>query len=209
MNLIELQRMIQGRIAGANEAQDYSLVLDLTKRAQRLQEIVAEIEQLTRFDASETPAGSRTTALSKAQTSSVADDFLFVPSFAVAIRLKDRPPVYIAERHASKTLRRTMEFVAKEFGDEALARLASIPANRGFLSDKPERDFVNRANGTVYQNQKIGGSRFYVLTNNSTPEKLALVDLVRRGLGLPAGAFAAYTDSSMPHDVKEAVGIRL
>lgn len=208
MNLIELQKLIQGRIAGANEAQDYNLVLDLTKRAQRLQEIVLEIEQLTRFEAPEPQSGGRPD-LSKVQPSGAADDFIFVPSFVVAIRLKDRPPVYIAERHASKTLRCTMEFVAKEFGEEVMTRLASIPANRGFLSDKPERDFVNNANGAVYQNQKIRGSRFYVLTNNSTSEKLALVDLVRRGLGLSPGAFVAYTDKNMPYEVKEAVGIKM
>jgi hypothetical protein len=79
------------------------------------------------------------------------------------------------------------EFVARlveEFGKEALNTLAQqVRANRApLLSRSPETDFGG------YQRKQIRGTDWFLLTNNSTLEKIELLEKIWRVLGLMPGS---------------------
>lgn len=94
----------------------------------------------------------------------------------------------ICERYGSDTLRAFFEAIYARLGVDILGQLALIPVNRGkLLSRQPQKDFLNAKTGACYQHQRIGDSGWYVLTNSSAPEKIAIVRQVARALKFPPG----------------------
>jgi hypothetical protein len=205
----QLLEQLQRKITEANAAGNFDLLISLTKKAQRVRDVGGELQRLkTEIEALGRAATE--VPVSSPVNGDKSDFLLWVPPLAIVFRPDGRPPVFVAARKGSDTMRRLLEVLVKELGPEILEKLTRLPANRGrIVSADPARDFVNRSRGTVYQHQNINGTRYSVLTNNSTEEKIGLVELIRQGLGLKPGQLQAYSEKRMPDEVKKAVGIGL
>lgn len=97
-------------------------------------------------------------------------------------RNKDAEEIY-----SSKAAEVMAEFIARlveEFGQEVLQKLVQeVRANRApLLSRSPEREFGG------YQRRQIRGTDWFLLTHNSTSEKIDLLKRVCRILGLTPGS---------------------
>ena len=53
------------------------------------------------------------------------------------------------------------------------------------VSQDPSKDFLIQATGETYQNQPVLGTQWSVLTNNSTDEKVELLNVMPAHLGYP------------------------
>lgn len=102
---------------------------------------------------------------------------------------KNLPPEEISLSKGSDTLSATLDRLAAVLGIDVLEKLRSFAVSRGpLVSQSPSTDFVNRANGRLYQHQRIGLTQYYVLTHSSTPEKVDYLRQVHRFLGAPKEA---------------------
>ena len=211
-NLLE---RLQNAIGQANADADFERLMVLTKKAQRVRELADELKRLeAETDTLMAPIGHNASppdAPSRATSQRTdLENIFWLPPLAIVFRREGKTPVYIAERKASDSMRRLIEVLAEHLGSEVLEKLSRLGVNRGkIVSDNPERDFRNRARGTVYQHQQINGTGYAVMTNNSTEEKLGVVELIRQGAGLKPGELQAFSEKRMPDDIKRAVGLSM
>jgi hypothetical protein len=92
----------------------------------------------------------------------------------------------ICEPVSSGTLAKVFARLARVLGMQVLERCSQIPTARGpFVSQDPSKDFLIQATGQTYQSQLISGTQWYVLTNNSTDEKIELLNTIPAHLGYP------------------------
>ena len=102
------------------------------------------------------------------------------------------PAQKIAEAHASDTLRKTLEVLVQTIGPDALKKLANMrDGRRPVISENPERDFRIGESDKIYQNQRISGTNFFVLTNVDNTQKIKLLKEVATTLGLSSVHFRA------------------
>ena len=92
----------------------------------------------------------------------------------------------ICESASSATLAKVLSRLARVLGVQALERCSQISSARGpFVSQDPGKDFLIQSSGQTYQNQPISGTQWHVLTNNSTDEKVELLNAIPAHLGYP------------------------
>jgi hypothetical protein len=89
-------------------------------------------------------------------------------------------PERIRLESAASTFVQTLHRLWKGFGDESLAQLTRFKVSRGpIFSSDPQRDFVNRVSGEVYQHRPFPETKLFVRTHSSTDEKIRdLEDLI-------------------------------
>lgn len=88
----------------------------------------------------------------------------------------------ISEKTAAGTLVGVIDALARERGIEVLKMLTALEIRRGYL-------LSTKKNG-VYTPDKNKLNGYWVLTNNSTPEKVEILEKVRCYLNLPHGFFS-------------------
>src|SRR5439155_12684506 len=82
----------------------------------------------------------------------------------------------ICESASSATLAKVLARLAQVLGVQVLERCSQIATARGpLVSQDPGEDFLNQSTGEPYQNQPVPGTKWYLLTNNSTDEKVKLL----------------------------------
>lgn len=92
----------------------------------------------------------------------------------------------ICESASSGTLAKVLARLAQVLGMRVLERCNQISTGRGpLVSQDPSRDFLIQATGQIYQNQPVPETQWYVLTNNSTDEKVELLNAMPAHLGFP------------------------
>ncbi len=92
----------------------------------------------------------------------------------------------ICESVSSGTLAKVLARLTHVLGVQVLERCSQISTARGpLVSQDPSKDFLIQATGQTYQNQPVVGTQWYVLTNNSTDEKVELLNLIPAHLGFP------------------------
>jgi uncharacterized protein with ParB-like and HNH nuclease domain len=92
----------------------------------------------------------------------------------------------ICETFSSDTMARVLSRLSRVLGPQVLERCGQIMTARGpLVSQDPSRDFLIQATGETYQNQPIPRTQWYVLTNNSTDEKVELLNVLPAHLGFP------------------------
>ena len=92
----------------------------------------------------------------------------------------------ICESASSATLAKVLSRLAQVLGVQVLERCSQISAARGpLVSQDPSNDFLIQATGQTYQNQPVAGTLWHVLTNNSTDEKVELLNAIPPHLGFP------------------------
>ena len=92
----------------------------------------------------------------------------------------------ICESVSSGTLAKVLARLAKVLGVEVLERCSQISSARGpLVSQDPSKDFLIQSSGQTYQNQPVSGTQWHVLTNNSTDEKVELLNAIPAHLGYP------------------------
>jgi hypothetical protein len=92
----------------------------------------------------------------------------------------------ICESASSGTLAKVLARLTKVLGGHVLERSGQISTPRGpFVSQDPSKDFLIQSTGQTYQNQPVAGTRWHVLTNNSTDEKVELLNAIPARLGFP------------------------
>ena len=97
----------------------------------------------------------------------------------------DSPVRNIAEVRASDTLRKTLEVLVEVLGPDALKTLANMrDGRRPIVSENPARDFRIGDSDRVYQNQRISGTAFSVLTNVDNNQKIKLLKEIGTALRL-------------------------
>jgi len=97
----------------------------------------------------------------------------------------------ISEHMASDTLTQWVIRLYQEIGEKILPTLQGVRINRGpLVSNDPQKDFKNNADGTLYQHQPILDTGYYVLTHSKTSQKVGDIQKACRALGLPAGMVA-------------------
>jgi len=76
----------------------------------------------------------------------------------------------------------------QEMGEQILTTLRGLRINRGpFVSRDPQKDFMNKAAGTLFQHQPILNTGYYVLTHSGTGEKIGEIQKACQALSLPIG----------------------
>jgi hypothetical protein len=94
----------------------------------------------------------------------------------------------IEEHLASTTMAKFLQRLSETLGRGILEKLSELKIHRGPLVSKfPEKDFVNHTSREIYQNQRISGTEFFVLTHSSTPQKVQNLQQACRFLGLHLG----------------------
>lgn len=92
----------------------------------------------------------------------------------------------ICESASSGTLAKVLARLAQVLGVQVLERCNQIVSSRGpLVSQDPSKDFLIQSSGQIYQNQPVAGTQWHVLTNNSTDEKVALLNAIPAHLGYP------------------------
>ena len=92
----------------------------------------------------------------------------------------------ICESASSGTLAKVLARLAKVLGPQVLERCSQISTARGpLVSQDPSKDFLIQATGQTYQTQPVAGTLWHVLTNNSTDEKVELLNSIPAHLGFP------------------------
>lgn len=92
----------------------------------------------------------------------------------------------ICESASSATLAKVLSRLAQVLGVQVLERCSQVSSARGpLVSQDPSKDFLIQATGQTYQNQPVAGTQWYVLTNNSTDEKVDLLNAIPAHLGYP------------------------
>jgi hypothetical protein len=92
----------------------------------------------------------------------------------------------ICESVSSGTLAKVLSRLAQVLGVQVLERCSQISSARGpLVSQDPSKDFLIQATGQTYQNQPVAGTQWHVLTNNSTDEKVELLNAIPAHLGYP------------------------
>ncbi len=92
----------------------------------------------------------------------------------------------ICESASSATLAKVLSRLAQVLGVQVLERCSQVSSARGpLVSQDPSKDFLIQATGQTYQNQPVAGTQWYVLTNNSTDEKVELLNAIPAHLGYP------------------------
>lgn len=94
---------------------------------------------------------------------------------------KNLPTEIIDEGVAAGTLAKVIERLANVYGQSILERLSSLQVSRGPL--------VTRNPNRRYAHRRVMG--YFVLTNNSTPEKIEIVRNIVSHLSLPSGLLKA------------------
>jgi len=95
----------------------------------------------------------------------------------------------ICEHQASETMTRFIQRLFNMNGIAILEKLSTLRISRGpIVSKDPNKDFVNRANGTLYAHQRLQGTAYHVLTHSQTSQKIGDLKEVCRYLGFPVGA---------------------
>lgn len=96
----------------------------------------------------------------------------------------------ICEHMSSDTMTKWATRLYQQFGPEPLQKLARFRISRGFMvSNNPQSDYVNHADGSVYSHQPIADSGYYMLTHSQTSQKLADIPRAcQRALAFPVGA---------------------
>jgi hypothetical protein len=99
----------------------------------------------------------------------------------------------ICEHMASHTLTKWVVRLYQEIGAQILTTLHHVRVNRGpLVSDDPQNDFKNHADGTVYQHQPILDTGHYVLTHSNTSQKVGDIQKASKALGLPPGMVVVF-----------------
>lgn len=92
----------------------------------------------------------------------------------------------VCESVSSGTLAKVLARLSKVLGVQVLERLGQISTARGpFVSQDPRKDFLIQSTGQIYQNQRVAETQWFVLTNNSTDEKIELLNAIPAHLGYP------------------------
>jgi uncharacterized protein with ParB-like and HNH nuclease domain len=92
----------------------------------------------------------------------------------------------ICESVSSGTLAKVLARLVQVLGAQVLERCSQISSARGpLVSQDPSKDFLIQATGQTYQNQPVAGTQWHVLTNNSTDEKVELLNAIPAHLGYP------------------------
>lgn len=107
---------------------------------------------------------------------------------------KPYPNQTICEPKASETMRVFFEAILSRFGENELEKLSALRVSRApLLSRRPEIEFLNRRQGTLYAHQRVGSSDWHVLTHSATREKIEITRAVAQALGFPPGAISTRT----------------
>ena len=92
----------------------------------------------------------------------------------------------ICESVSSATMAKVLSRLAKVLGAQVLDRCSQISSARGpLVSQDPNKDFLIQSSGQTYQSQAVAGTQWHVLTNNSTDEKVELLNAIPAHLGYP------------------------
>ena len=96
-----------------------------------------------------------------------------------------RPILTIRERFATDTLVHFVSQLQSALGNTVLERLTTLRVSRGpLVSSDPAKDYRNPRRGNLYTHHRIDNTKYFVLTNNSNSEKVAIIRDVVRHLGL-------------------------
>ena len=94
----------------------------------------------------------------------------------------------INEHMASHTLTKWVVRLYQEIGEQVLITLHNVRINRGpLVSNDPRSDFLNHADGTIYQHQPVLDTGYHVLTHSNSSQKVGDIQKACKALGLPTG----------------------
>jgi hypothetical protein len=114
----------------------------------------------------------------------------------------------IACRRPTATLRLFVERIWQVMGPEKLALLHAVRTGRGpLVSRRPEEEFVNRAQNTLYAHHSIGDSGWFVLTHSETKDKIDHIRQAAELMGLSVVVNSAdrhESPTSSSHDEEDA-----
>lgn len=192
-NLLEkIRNLMQDHLA---EKRDDSLVSlsPLLERAKRLQRQYGQIEQelldvelgIKRFDSDNIVPNPKFSSdlhsLDKRNGRAKPKTLRVTIDWRANGRKKEKE--VINSNIAANALAECISKLIAEFGDSALRKLLEMRVNRGpLISRSPQRDFSG------YQCRRIPGTDCFLLTNNSTAEKVDILENVSRILGLTPGS---------------------
>ena len=96
----------------------------------------------------------------------------------------------ICEHMSSDTMTKWATRLYQQFGPEPLQKLARFRISRGpMVSNHPQSDYLNKTDGSVYSNQPIVDSGYYMLTHSQTSQKVTdITRACQRALAFPVGA---------------------
>jgi hypothetical protein len=103
-------------------------------------------------------------------------------------------PEVIQEPKDALTHAKLIGRLIEVWGPTMSERLQQIPVARGdsfSLSPNPERDFINAAQGTVFNHKLVPGTHLYIFTNTDKNRKVQDILLLVRRLGFPPGSIEA------------------
>lgn len=190
----DLLNSIMTKIAEASSRLDIIELERLTKLAKRAHELRSQQNQI----ASELDDLAR--SLQKpghlAPSQQPESDFRRTGAIRVEINWSaagvQRAPVVVEDRKGSRALVFFLKAIHEVLGDPALEKLAKLQISRGpLVSRKPDSDFINKGNGSVYMHHRIPNTDYFVITHSGTTEKIEAIYSAARLLGIKEAVKAA------------------
>jgi hypothetical protein len=158
----------------------------LQKQLERDEEELAEIERIVKdlIDGSNAHAGILQNAAKSHSEGGRAEPQTIRVKIDWKANKRNKATEEIYSPKAAEVMAEVIERLVGEFGQEVLQKLVQqVRSNRApLLSRSPERDFGG------YQRRQIQGTDWFLLTHNSTSEKIELLKRVCRVLGLTPGS---------------------